>query len=74
MKTLSDEEVLNNRDEDDDLDLPCLNSEVMDSMFNDVELHEDFVDDILREAAFEEETIHKTVRRVNMVKLHRARK
>lgn len=55
----SDEEVFNNPDDDETLDLLSLNSEMMDSMLNDNEFHEDFVDDILKEAAFEEETIHE---------------
>lgn len=43
----SDEEVFNNTNDVETLDLLSLDSEVMDSMLNEGELHEDFVDDIL---------------------------
>lgn len=51
----SDEEVFNDPDDDETLNLLSINSEMMDSMLNDSEFHENFVDDILKEAVFEEE-------------------
>lgn len=56
---LSEVEVLKNSDDDEKLSLLSLDSEVMDGMLNNWKLHEDFVDDILKEAAFAEETIHE---------------
>lgn len=55
----SDEELFNNTDDDEKLDLLSLDSEAMDSMLYDGEVYEDFVDDILKETAFEEETVHE---------------
>lgn len=54
---LLDEEVFNDLDDDEILNLFSINLEMMDSMLNDSEFYEDFVDDILKEVVFEEELI-----------------
>lgn len=51
----SDEEVFNDPDDDETLNLLSINSEMMDIILNDSEFHENFVNDILKEAVFEEE-------------------